>query len=91
MNKEVIKVLKKELKKWKKDNLLTWGNMQKHSIKKAPLLFPVGWGVVYKMLMKDGKKVHPNRLKVLMDHFGIPCEQQYGIIHITEKSEEDEE
>lgn len=91
MNKAAIRVMKRECKKFIKDNGLTWGNMQKNSIKEAPLFFPVGWGVLYRIVMKNSDRVHPNRIKDILDHFNVPCEQKYGIITLTEETEDNEE
>ena len=90
MNKAAIRVLKKECKDFIKDKGLTWGHMQKKSIKQEPLFFPVGWGVLYRIVMKNSDKVHPNTIKLLLDHFKIPCEQKYGIISLVENVENEE-
>ena len=71
-----------------KEKSLNWSNMQKHSIKER-FDFPVGWHTIYKIVKKNGKSVHPNNQKDILDWFGVPCEQEYGIVLLTEKIEED--
>ena len=87
MNKAAIRVIKRECMQWIKDNNLSWGHMQKKSIKQEPLFFPVGWGVLYRIVQKNSDKVHPNTIKLLLDHFGVECEQKYGIISLVENEE----
>ena len=58
MDKEVLKALKKNLKKFMKEKSLNWSNMQKNSIKER-FDFPVGWHTIYKIVKKNGKSVHP--------------------------------